>query len=53
MRTDVYGRLNAVLAEDSAGFAAAVYPHVMELFGREGWNDPAIDVYDDLDPRKS
>ena len=28
-----------------------LYPHVMEVFGREGWDDPAMDVYDELDPR--
>ena len=26
-------------------------PHVMELFGRDGWDDPAMDVYNELDPR--
>jgi hypothetical protein len=28
-----------------------MYPHVMEAFGNSGWDDPAMDVYDELDPR--
>jgi len=23
----------------------------MEIFGREGWDDPEMDVYNDLDPQ--
>jgi hypothetical protein len=30
-----------------------LYPHVMEVFGRDGWDDPAMDVYDELDPRRT
>jgi hypothetical protein len=29
-----------------------LYPHVMELFGQSGWDDPAMDVYNELDPRR-
>ena len=29
-----------------------MYPHAMELFGRAGWDDPAMDIYDELDPRR-
>jgi hypothetical protein len=47
VRAEVYERLEA------QSFAADVYPHVMEIFGREGWNDPSLDIYDELDPRKS
>jgi hypothetical protein len=53
VRADVYERLEALLAEDGDRFAADTYPQVMEVFGREGWNDPSMDIYDELDPRKS
>lgn len=33
-------------------FVADVQSHVMEVLGREGWNDPSMDIYNDLDPRK-
>jgi hypothetical protein len=51
VRAEVYERLRALL--EGAAFAEDAYPHVMEVFGREGWNDPSMDVYDELDPRKS
>jgi hypothetical protein len=52
VRAEVYERLQALLEEGDC-FAADVYPQVMEVFGRDGWNDPSMDIYDDLDPRKS
>ena len=51
LRADVYERLQALCADDQ-GFAADVYPQVMEVFGKTGWNEPAMDIYDDLDPRR-
>jgi hypothetical protein len=29
-----------------------MYLPVMETFGKEGWDDPAMDIYNDLDPRR-
>ena len=29
-----------------------IHPRVMEVFGETGWDDPAMDVYDELDPRR-
>jgi hypothetical protein len=51
VRADVYERLKGLLQGDT--FAADAYPQVMEVFGRDGWNDPSMDIYDDLDPRRS
>jgi hypothetical protein len=48
---EVYERLRSLLS-DGDDFVEGIYPHVMEVFGREGWNDPSMDSYDDLDPRK-
>ena len=40
------------VGEQGDQFTRDIYSHVMELFGREGWDDPAMDVYNDLDPRR-
>ncbi len=39
------------MTTDEDDFAELVYPQVMEVFGREGWDDPVMDLYNDLDPR--
>ena len=50
---ELYARVKALLAEEEASqFLRDMYPHVMEVFGREGWDDPAMDLYNDLDPRR-
>jgi hypothetical protein len=49
----VYDRLEALLGDDQGNhFTRDMYPHIMEVFGREGWEDPAMDIYNDLDPRR-
>jgi hypothetical protein len=40
------------LPADDWDFVNDAYPYVMEVFGREGWDDPSMDVYNDLDPRR-
>jgi len=53
IREEVYARLRALLDEEGGNqFLRDMYPHVMEVFGREGWDDPAMDIYNDLDPRR-
>lgn len=48
-----YARVKAALDEEEGNrFLHAMYPQVMEVFGREGWDDPAMDIYNDLDPRR-
>ena len=50
---EMYARVKALLEEEGgAQFLRDMYPHVMEVFGREGWDDPAMDIYNDLDPRR-
>jgi hypothetical protein len=51
IREKVYERLEALLGDDGDQFTRDMYPHIMEVFGREGWDDPAMDIYNDLDPR--
>ena len=53
IREETYERMKALFAEDEDNQSLrGLYPHVMEVFGREGWDDPAMDVYDQLDPRR-
>jgi len=54
IREEVYARLKTLLdkAEDDR-FLHDMYPLVMEVLGKEGWDDPAMDVYKELDPRRS
>ena len=45
-------RLEALLGDEQGEqFPRDMYPHVMEVFGREGWDDPAMDINKHLDPR--
>ena len=49
-----YDRVKSLLGDDpDDSFPRDLYPHVLEVFGRDGWDDPAMDAYDALDPRKS
>jgi hypothetical protein len=53
IREKVYARIKAILGdEDGDQFTRNMNPHVMAVFGREGWDDPAMDIYNDLDPRR-
>ena len=53
IREEVYTRVKALLNEEEDNqFLREMYPHVMEVFEREGWDDPAMDIYNDLDPRR-
>ncbi len=50
---EIYTRVKALLDDDEAyQLLRDMYPHVMEVFGRAGWDDPAMDIYNDLDPRR-
>lgn len=47
---EVYANLRGLLEEKQ--FLHDMYLPVMKVFGKEGWDDPAMDIYNDLDPRK-
>lgn len=51
MREEVYERIKGIITEEDE-LLRGVYPHVMEVFGKAGWDDPAMDVYNELDPRR-
>jgi hypothetical protein len=51
IREDVYERARGLFNLDDSQYVSQLTPHVMEVFGRAGWDDPAMDIYNDLDPR--
>lgn len=54
IREELYDRVKALFqAEEDNQALHDLHPHVMEVFGRSGWDDPAMDVYNDLDPRRA
>ena len=53
IRADVYDRTRQIFDLDDDQFARDPTPHVMEIFARDGWDDPAMDVNNELDPRNN
>jgi hypothetical protein len=51
VRAAVYERLQSLLNADE-NWAEDVTRSAMEVFAREGWDDPRMAAYDALDPRK-
>jgi len=52
VRAEVYDRIREILDLDQGDrFVRDLTPRAMEVFGRAGWDDPAMDIYNDLDPR--
>jgi hypothetical protein len=50
---ELYDRVRLLLfEEEDSQLLRAAYSHGMEVFGRAGWDDPEMDIYDDLDPRR-
>ena len=50
VRADVYDRFKSLFEEDPATQRERLFQ--LEQFGRRaGWDDPEMDVYDELDPR--
>jgi len=49
VRAELYERLKTLLSED---WAEDAYSAAMQVFARDGWDDPRMDVYDALDPRQ-
>jgi hypothetical protein len=53
LREEVYAKIKALLIEEQNNqFLQDMYLPVMQTFGKEGWDDPAMDIYNDLDPRR-
>src|SRR5262249_35282203 len=49
LRAEVYERLKGMLGDED--WTEDAYRAAMEVFARDGWNDPRMNVYDELDPR--
>jgi hypothetical protein len=50
VRVDVYERFKSLFEEDPVTEQERLFQ--LQQFGkRAGWDDPAMDIYDDLDPR--
>lgn len=49
VRAELYERIKGLLDED---WAEDAYRAAMAVFARDGWDDPRMDVYDALDPRR-
>ena len=41
------------LLEDNAFDVRDAYPLMDEVARKSGWDDPAMDIYNDMDPRKA
>lgn len=50
LRTDVYERIKGLLSDLS--WTQDAYQAAMEVFAQDGWDDPRMGVYDELDPRR-
>ena len=51
MKADVYERFKSLFEEDPVTEQERLFQ--LQQFGkRAGWDDPEMDVYDDLDPRR-
>jgi hypothetical protein len=48
---DVYERIKRLLGEED--WSQGAYQAAMEVFARDGWDDPRMDAYDELDPRRT
>ena len=47
VKADVYDRISALADEPRAA-----YPLAMKVFGQDVWDDPQMDEYNVLDPRR-
>jgi hypothetical protein len=51
LKAEVYERFKSLFEEDPVTEAERT-AHLQQFGKRAGWDDPAMDIYDDLDPRK-
>jgi hypothetical protein len=51
VRKDLYERIKGLLSDED--WTRDAYQAAVEAFARDGWDDPRMDVYDELDPRRT
>jgi len=50
LRADLYEHIQRLLAEEDRHSAEAAFAGIQEVL--DDWNDPAMDIYNRLDPRR-
>src|SRR5271163_3524298 len=48
IRAEAYDKLKHLLYDDSEFSTEEAFPLLNEVLGKEGWNDPAMDIYNDV-----
>jgi len=51
VRAKLYDRIKALLYEDGDVSISEAYPLMDEMASNAGWDDPAMDIYNDLIPK--
>lgn len=51
LRAEQYEKIRPLL-EDEGEHSRALYPYVEQSFRKAGWDDPAMDAYDDYDAHR-
>jgi len=51
LRAEVYDRIKALVQVDEELPISTMYPLLDEMAAKAGWDDPALDIYNDLIPR--
>ncbi len=51
VRADVYERFKSLFEDDPVTEQERLF-HIQQFGKRAGWEDPEMDIYDDLDPRR-
>jgi hypothetical protein len=52
VRAEIYDRIKLLIA-DNQSWAESAYSAATEVFARDGWDDPRMDVYDALGPQEN
>jgi hypothetical protein len=53
IRAEAYDRLKRLLDDDSEFSPEEAFPLLNLVLGKEGWDDPAMDIYNDIAPREA
>jgi hypothetical protein len=51
VRAELYERIKSIVS-DNETWSDDAYQAAADVFAREGWDDPRMDIYDSLDPRR-
>jgi hypothetical protein len=51
IKVTVYNRIKNLIYDDSEAPISEAYPLMEEMAAKAGWDDPALDVYNELIPK--